>query len=285
MATVLAPEVLVDCACRPALARPVLCEEIRANCNVTACVRCGEISATVAIVDEPYPHDTHHVGNDVYALTGAARVWLAKFPRCTKRSGRGRGRIFLAADVRAPTEVILRELEEIAHEQQRHLDFVSRLRAAGVPDSAAPVLPHWLSDFRGLPGAIALTPDAPLKTIAGHMATFGDSGLVAADVFERRATYQTELATLLNDADRDMQLAAHEFIRDRRLLNAELIKIFERQLRGPEPPVGLGVLLSTFYTLGSLAKPLVPALRDAAELTRYARDRLQILRIAELVDA
>jgi len=174
---VLAAEVLVDCACRPALARPVLCEQIRANCNVTTCVRCGEISATVAIVDEPYPH-THHVGNDVYALTEEARVWLAKFPRCTKGSGRGRRRIFLAAEIRASTEGLLVELEKVAYEQQRDLDFASRLRTAGMPDSPVPALPHWLDDFRGLPGAMASTPDAPLKTIAAHMAALGDRGMV-----------------------------------------------------------------------------------------------------------
>jgi hypothetical protein len=284
MAKVLASEVLVDCKCWPSLALPVLRAEIRANCNVTACMRCGEVSATVAIVDEPYPHDTHHVGNSVYDLTVEARDWLAQFPRCTKGSGRGRERIFLSAEVRASTEADLRKLEDAACEQQRGLDFASRLRIAGVPNAPAPPLVDWLKDFSCVAAAIALTPDASLNTIAFHMAALGDQALLGADVFEQRPRYRFELAALLNERDREMQLAAHVFIRDRRFWDTEFIKIFERQLAGPEPPVGFGVLLSTFYILGTLARPLVPALRNKAKLTSDTSDGEYLLRIATILE-
>jgi hypothetical protein len=117
------------------------------------------------------------------------------------------------------------------------------------------------------------------------MAALGDRALLGIDVFSQRPHYQNELAALLNERDRDLQLAAHVFIRDRRFLNAELVEILGRQLLGPEPPVGIGVLLSTFYTLGTLARPLVPALQNKAKLTGDASDREYLLRIAKVLEA
>jgi hypothetical protein len=82
-----------------------------------------------------------------------------------------------------------------------------------------------------------------------------------------------------------MQLAAHVFIRDRRFLNAELVEILEGQLIGPEPPVGIGVLRSTLYTLGSVARPLVPALNSMAKLTGNESDRHYLLRLVKVLEA
>jgi hypothetical protein len=201
MAKVLAPEVLVDCRCGSPLARPVLCAEIRARCNVTARMRCGEISATVAVVEEPFPHDTHHVGNEVLSLSREARDWLAQFPRCVKGSGRGRERVFLPAEARASVETELTGREEAAHKQQRGLNFARRLSVAGLPEARAPALADWLRDFSGVPEAAALTPAAGRNAIAAHMAALGDRALLGVDVFSQRPHYQDELAALLNEND------------------------------------------------------------------------------------
>ena len=114
----LPPEREVDCACPSSMQRPVLRDHTGVNRRVTACLRCGAVSVTDSIVEEPRPHDVRCVANVVVDVAPAALAWLAAFPRVAGPAWEWQDPIYLPADTRAEDEA---ELEAIVGYRPRRV--------------------------------------------------------------------------------------------------------------------------------------------------------------------
>jgi len=143
----LPPEREVDCACPSSMQRPVLRDHTGVNRRVTACLRCGAVSVTDSIVEEPRPHDVRCVANVVVDVAPAALAWLAAFPRVAGPAWEWQDPIYLPADTRAEDEAELEAIEARARAEQAGWPPMDRLQSAGLPEAPPPVLPEGLARF------------------------------------------------------------------------------------------------------------------------------------------
>jgi hypothetical protein len=264
-ARMLPPERQVDCACDALLQRPVLHDQSGWNVRVTACMRCGTVTGTRSIIEEPRPHDVRCVGNEVIELLADAIAWLALWPR---RAGAlwGSGPwLYIAHDVRCET------VEELAAlEGQLALAPVARrwdrLRAAGTPAAPPPAsLPRELESYRQFYEAMSLTdlqPDTLLSTIARAPVTIPVfAELLAADVETDEA-----LARALQGDNELCRAAILVLTVTPGLAGAAVTRAFETMVSGfnSENDEGAGSIVNAIGAMGSRMRALVPALTALA---------------------
>lgn len=151
----LPPEREVACACDVRLERPVLRDHTGINRRVSACLRCGEVTMTESLVEEPRPHDVRCVGNRVLAVEPALLAWLARWPRLAGPAWRWRDPMYLPADTRVEDHAELEVLEAAAEREQQSLVPLERLRRAGIPAEPPPPLPRDLAVFATTWAAVA----------------------------------------------------------------------------------------------------------------------------------
>lgn len=147
----LPPEQLVACSCDTALERlerPVFHDHQGWNTRVTACMRCGHVSVTEAMVEEPHPYDVRCVCNVVRALDAETLQWLSEWPRRIADPWGGTEWLLVAATTRCETADALGETKRRAETEQAGLLRLDRLLRAGLPRRAPPAgLPEGLDSY------------------------------------------------------------------------------------------------------------------------------------------
>ncbi len=269
----------VDCACDPALARA-----IAPVGDVSACLRCGVVTVSEAVWDEPHPHVVVTLGYHFDEVAPDVLSWLGQWPRIVWTGGAAPN-YFLPAGRRALDTPALEALEIAARKEQEGLLLYSaRLRWAGVPRSPPPAaLPPKLSMHAKVWAAMQVTQEAPLGVLAAHARDW--SGVID-DVFLRRPSPLGDLLALLRSADAEQRDAGYGFIDRLHLVNDDLMDAMKQRLEADDlAPQELHRLLIAVVALGDRARALVPALRARAERDKgdyYGHKRL--LEVVALVE-
>jgi hypothetical protein len=268
----------VDCACDPALARAVAPVG-----DVSSCLRCGVVTVSEAVWDEPHPHVVVTLGFHFEEVAPEVLSWLARWPRIIWTGGVAPN-YFLRADARALDAPALEALEIAARKEQEGLLYSARLRWAGVPPSPPPAaLPPKLSMNAKVWAAMQVTQDAPLGVLATHARDW--SGVID-DVFLRRPSPLDDLLALLCSSDAVQRETAYGFIDRLLLVNDALMDAMKQRLEADDlAPQELHRLLIAVGALGERARALIPALRARAERDKgdyYGHKRL--LDVVALVD-
>jgi len=165
---ILPPEREVDCGCDARLQRPVTRDPTGWNNRITACMRCGTVSLTESIVDEPRPHDVRCVGNRIEAVTADALAWLSAWPRLAWGVWQEDRQIYLPASLRCATIDELQARERECLTAQRNVPNAERLRSVGIPHEPPPELPEMMRTFAQTQLGVALGPNTDLETLLSH---------------------------------------------------------------------------------------------------------------------
>jgi hypothetical protein len=237
--------------------------------DVTACVQCGTVSVTSAIVEEPRPHDVRCLGHEVVPIDKALSDWLSEWAlRVGAPWGWEWG--FLPAKLRLMSAAELAEAETTARAQQEGLPRIERLRRSGVPrGSPPPDLPRELQLYRHVYEATALRGAALPALLA-----FGATSLHGFALFEDQVRADPGLPAAIEAAMLDPTLSdfAFELARRFELCTSRILEILgEAIARITTETRPACVALYLAGGLGRAASSVVPALEAAA--ARVDRNR------------
>lgn len=243
---------------------------------MTACVRCGRITLTDAVVDEPHPHHVVCIGNVVRELDDAARGWLGAFPRLS--SGLDEP-VLLPAATRADDEAALAELERAEQSAKRAQTSREGFLRAGVPpDPPPPSLPADLKHYVDLHRGLRLDDDTPLDDLASSMGTFAQP--FALEILARRTDLQATVLGWLRDTSIERRRAGATAIGALALATPPVLGVLEDRLERSDvdDPSSLHVLLDLVMRLGPAAAALADTLHRVSarigEGDYYLRERV-----------
>jgi len=274
----------VDCDCDVTFHRPVYRDHTGINFRVTACLRCGTVSVTESIVDEPHPNDVRCVGHIIQAVSFEALEWLADWPRLAWGVWNDDRSIYLPAALRCQTVEGLEQAERAALAEQKGMPVRERILHAGVPSNPAPTsLPDPLESFAETWEGLRLTDDTPIE----RLWALSDDGTWAAPfahaILLRQPNIVQETASRLRSADPTRSRAAKCLV-DRQRLNdpAIVAAVIDRVRDAPLTESALGPLLDTLYFIGPAAAEARPLLRELAQRVGgsdyYFRKRIEQVR-------
>jgi hypothetical protein len=255
----LPPDKQVDCPCPGSMARAVYIHAA----HWAACVGCGAMSVTEAIVDEPRPHDVQCLGHEVVAFDEKVMRWLGAWALRAGPPWGGSEWLFLPSRLRLSTERELVEAERRARDEQARLTRIERLRRSGVPSDPAPAeLPPQLSLYRdALEATRYQVPD--LRSLLA----FASRSLHGLALFEDQIRGHPELVSAIEDAMIDPALSAFAFELARRftLCSPRILQVLgEAIARIATQTREANSALYLAGGLGRAASSLVPALEAAA---------------------
>lgn len=169
----------MDCGCDEGLELAVL-EELPGRLEMRACMKCGALGLSEAIVEEPEPHDVQFIGYEPIEISKAVAAWVGGWPRLTSLD---RERVLVGRDVR----VVDREgLQAMIGAQERGWNR-TRLIELGVPDGPPPAeLPAALSGFAEIWRGLSLNDATPIEELMGEAMRGGGPNRLAREVLSRR---------------------------------------------------------------------------------------------------
>jgi hypothetical protein len=268
----------VDCACDAPLVRAVA-----PTGDVNACLRCGIVTVTDAIWDEPHPHVVITLGYELVEVAPEVLDWLGQWPRIIWTGGVAPN-YFLHAGARASDGPSLEALEIAARKEQEGRVYSGRLRWAGVPTNQPPAaLPPKLAMSAKVWAAMQVTDETPLDVLLTHAKDW--SGVID-DVFLRRPGYMGDLLGLLTHTDAVQRETGYGFIDRLHLVNDAMLDAMKHRLEGDDiTPQELHRLLIAIGALREKARGLVPALRALAERSKgdYSGHK-RLVDVANLVE-
>lgn len=236
------------------------------NTRVSACMRCGVVTATESLVVEPRPHDVQCIGNDPIAMEQATSDWLATWPRLAGVFGNHGDATFLSASLRAADENELEKLEAEEREAQRDEPARRRILDAGIPSGPVPgALPLALSHFSETWSALRLDETASLDELASHLSTAGRPWVLPQ--IAARPSLARECAERLASDEENRRAEAAVIVGELRLADGPILEAIERWIDRSEPvgSTDLHALLHAVWRLGTAGAPLAPALTRLAE--------------------
>jgi hypothetical protein len=273
---ILPPEGEVDCECDWRLHRPVFLDPTGWNYRVTACVRCGTVTVTESLVEEPHPNDVHCVGNRIADVAQEAVAWLSNWPRLARGVWNEDRSIYLPAAFRCQTVAELETAERAQLAAQSPLAQAERLRRAGVPStSPPPSLPAILKPFPETQAGLQLTDETDFETLVAMASRSTWASPFAQTILEHRPHIAEEIAALLRTpvpnslyAETPVPLqAALDFVGSRKFAPPVVMTALVERLRTvpPRETRFMNALLDTFAYLGPLAAEARPILKELAD--------------------
>ena len=257
----MSPEKQVDCPCPGSMARGVYIHA--GQWAVTACVRCGAMSVTEAICEEPHPYDVQVLGHEVVAVDEGVMRWLGGWALRVGAPWGGSEWRFLPSRLRLSTERELVEAETRAREDQATLTCIDRLRRCGVPsDPVPPELPPQLSLYRQAFEATCYQVQ-DLRSLL----TFALPSAHGLALFEDQIRGHAEFVSAIEDAliDPALSTRAYELARRYALCTPRILNILEEAIARITTVKQEGYsALNLAGGLGRAASSLVPALDAAA---------------------
>lgn len=266
-AKTLPPEKQVDCDCPATMERAVYGQA--GAWDVTACVQCGAVSVTAAIVQEPRPHDVQVLGHDVVSVESVVMDWLKRWA-LRVGSTWGWDWFFLPAGFRAQGRSELAEAEATVRAQQESLPRIERLRRSGVPEEGPP---------QGFPRELYVHRDAyeacQFRGVGLRaLLAFGSKSGHGLALYEDQIRADPELAAGIEAAmvDPELSLFAFDLARRFELCTPRILEILgETMAQISTETRGASAALYLAGGLGRAAVSLVPALEAAA--ARVDRNR------------
>lgn len=170
---------VVDCGCDEGLELAVL-EELPGRVEMRACMKCGALGLSEAIVEEPQPYDVQFIGYEPVVLSGAVAAWVGAWPRLTSVDGE---RVLVGREVRVLDRA---GLQAMIGMQERGWNR-ERLMALSVPESAPPAeLPSVLSGFAEIWRGLSLTDATPIEELMRAATRINGPNRLAREVLSRR---------------------------------------------------------------------------------------------------
>jgi hypothetical protein len=241
-------------------------------------MRCGVVSLSDPIWEEPHPHVVVVHGHTIIETMPDVTAWLGQWPRLIWTGGTW-PRCFLPATARAGDLGVLEALELAGRRGQEALSYGERLRRAGVPATPAPAaLPAKLTNFSILWNALQCDDATPLDVLVAQAG--GWAGPVD-DIFLRRPTHLSELLDLLQDSAVERREVGYGFVERLRIANDAVLDALRVRLQATDHgPQELHRLLIAIGALRGEARKLAPTLRAVAE--KWKGDYYQHKRLSEL---
>lgn len=273
---ILPPEREVDCECNRHLHRPVFLDPTGWNYRVTACVRCGTVTVTESLVEEPHPNDVRCVGNRIAAVAPEAISWLSAWPCLAWGVWNEDRHIYLPAALRCQTVAELEAAERAQLAAQSPLSQAERLLGAGVPPTPPPAsLPANLKPFPETQAGLQLTEETDFETLVAMASRSTWASPFAQAILERRPHIAEEIAVLLRTplsnsfrADPPAPLqAALDFVSMKKFAPPVVMAALLERLRtvSPRETRYMHSLLDTLAYLGPLAAEARPILKELAD--------------------
>ncbi len=155
-------------------------EELPGRVEMRACMKCGALGLSEAIVEEPQPYDVQFIGYEPVVLSGAVAAWVGAWPRLTSVDGE---RVLVGREVRVLDRA---GLQAMIGMQERGWNR-ERLMALSVPESAPPAeLPSVLSGFAEIWRGLSLTDATPIEELMRAATRINGPNRLAREVLSRR---------------------------------------------------------------------------------------------------
>ena len=263
---ILPPEREVNCECDVRMHRPVYRDPTGVNHRVSACLRCGLVTVTESLVEEPHPNDVQCVGNRVDYVDGAVLDWLAQWPRLAWGVCSLDRNIYLPAALRCGDLAALQAAESRELGLQHSLTLRERLDHAGYPAAPAPAgLPSALSAFAQTWQGLQVTEQTPLDLLI-EMADRANRGSeFAIEVLNRRPHIAEEIAALILSDNPVKFRAGLSLASHRNPVEAVVMEAMIARMRASyRQEQTLQSLLTVLSGLGPAASAARPALQEIA---------------------
>ena len=170
---------MVDCGCDEGLELAVL-EELPGRMEMRACMKCGALGLSEAIVEEPQPYDVQFIGYEPVVLSGAVAAWVGAWPRLTSLDGE---RVLVGSNVKVVDRA---GLQAMIDAQERGWNR-ARLMELGVPEGPPPAdLPLALRGFAEIWNGLSLNDETPLEELLEAAMRFNGPNRLAREVLSRR---------------------------------------------------------------------------------------------------
>ncbi len=257
----------VDCECDVAMHRPVYRDHTGINLRVSACMRCGAVTVTESIVDEPRPHDVQCIGRVIEEIDPFSLEWLAGWPRLAWGIWQQDRRVYLTAAFRALTLEGLQAFEQSELAAQKAMGMRERLIHAGFPPRQAPSgLPEGLKSFAEAWIGLQLTEETDVERLIAVSDDRSWASPFAHDLLLRRPNIGEEVAAMLRSRDPVQFRAGKSLVDCRKVTHPAIVSaVIDLLKAAPLTEPALNPLLDTLYYLGSAAADARPILKDIAQ--------------------
>ena len=216
----------VDCSCPEGMLLAVL-DTLPGNRQLLACVRCGRVELSDALVNEPHPSGVQFLGYEWIALSEAVRSWAGSWPRFALLSGQ---RVYLSAQKTFETEAELVAAIELAAVAQISLMLREKLLQLGVPTACSPEsLPEALSGFAEIWNALQWNDQTPIELVLAAANRFHGPHRLAREFLAELPDLAEQAGMLLEDSDEEVRSWGRYLVKEFALHgDAILIPIRER---------------------------------------------------------
>ncbi len=194
------PNRAVDCSCPESMLLAVL-DNLPGNQQLLACVRCGHVELSDALVNEPHPGDVQLLGYAWIEMSEAIRDWAGSWPRFAMIAEK---RVYLSAQCLFETTAELSAAIEKAEADQSGLELRERLLPLGVPMAPSPEsLPEALSGFSEIWDALQWDDQTPIEVVLAAANRFHGPRRLARNFLAGLPDLSARAAVLLQDSEEE----------------------------------------------------------------------------------